>query len=255
MSQPSVALVVHGAAGKMGRAVIGMAGESEDTELLGCLDLRPGTVGVEPHALLRELVTPRPVGGVVVDFTHPDAIGALLRALQGSGWPLVSGTTGLGAAQREKLKEYAQETAVFYDENMSYGISLMKELLGLAARKAGELGDIEIVEIHHRDKRDAPSGTALALAKTIEGNVRRLPRSSSPSRAPADGVPVHSVRIGGVHGEHRVYLGGREEVLTVSHRALSRDVFARGAIEAARFVAGRQSGFFTMEDLVRDRVD
>ena len=126
----------------------------------------------------------------------------------------------------------------------------MKRLVRDAVSHAGELSDIEVVETHHRHKQDAPSGTALALARVIAAN--RLEKGQENGTTAGADVPIHSLRLGGVPGEHSVHLASDEEVLTVSHRALSRDVFARGAIRAARFLAGRPSGFYTMQDLIDD---
>jgi 4-hydroxy-tetrahydrodipicolinate reductase len=243
-------LFIHGAGGRMGRAVAGLAALTEDVLVAGALDPRISRretlegAGVFDHI---------PDGGgrskVVVDFTRPEAIGPLVAKLRGTGAKLVSGTTGLEAGHRDMLEEYSQEAAVLYDENMSYGVCVLRRLLRSAAALCGPSTDIEIVEFHHRAKRDHPSGTTYALARAIDALAKvvegRIPGAGSGERV----IRAHSVRMGGVPGEHNVYFATDDEVVSLSHRALSRDAFARGALRAVRFVADKTPGLYSMEDL------
>lgn len=208
----------------MGRAVIDVATRDDGVAVERTLDSRIDDAGPAPDA-------------VVIDFSLPAALPGLLDMLRGSGAALVSGTTGLSMQQHEALREYAKEAAVFYGENMSFGIAVLTELLPAATAYLAQSSDVEIVETHHRHKKDAPSGTALALARAIDGGQGRE-------------VPIHSVRVGGVPGDHQVIFAADEEIITLSHRALSRSVFARGSIRAARFVLGRAAGLYRMHDLV-----
>jgi 4-hydroxy-tetrahydrodipicolinate reductase len=191
-------------------------------------------------------------GEVVVDFSRPAGLSILAKALRGSGLPLVSGTTGIGGKERELLQTYSEESPVFYDENMSYGISLLKRLLAVASAAMGNATDVEIVEFHHRGKADFPSGTADAIARSVRPQRTTVPGRGDFAGPDPERVHIHSVRLGGVAGEHQVHLASADETLTLSHRALSREVFARGAVRAARFVSGRKSGFFTMDDLAEE---
>ena len=155
--------------------------------------------------------------------------------------PLVSGTTGLSIEQLDTLHEYSGKAPVFYAENMSYGIAVLSELAATAGAMMGGSAEVEIVEAHHRGKKDAPSGTALSLARAVTGRS-------------GDGlgdVVIHSIRAGGIPGDHQIVFATDEEVLTLSHRALSRQVFARGAILAAKYVRDLDPGFYRMPDLVR----
>ena len=253
-TQP-IPLLVHGADGRMGRAVIELALRGSDVEILGLLDLRgPGRSETPGDHSQFDRVPDRHEGAVIVDFSRKEAVLPLLRAMAGTGARMVCGTTGLATAQREALKEYSEESPVFYDENMSYGISVLKRLLALAGPLLKDASDVEIVETHHRHKLDYPSGTALALARLIDPEAGVTSGRGDRSGIEA-GVHVHSIRLGGVPGEHQVVFATDREVVTLGHRALSREVFAEGALRAAGFVAAKKKGLYSMEDLVRGADD
>jgi 4-hydroxy-tetrahydrodipicolinate reductase len=248
-----ISLWIHGASGRMGRTVMSVAAGIDGVAVRGVLDLRaetsesPAERGVPRFSRL-----PEGAGGsdVVIDFSRPEAMQGLVKALSGSGTRLVSGTTGLGEAGRALLQKYSEETAVFYDENMSYGISVVKRILEVAAPLLAGYADREIIEWHHRAKLDHPSGTALALARVLSKEGGVISGRGEGSGGPEE-THVHSVRVGGVPGEHQIVFGADEEVVTIAHRALHRRVFARGAIRAAQFIAGKDPGFYSMEHLVR----
>jgi 4-hydroxy-tetrahydrodipicolinate reductase len=246
-------LLVHGAGGRMGRAVVSLAPEVAEVNLKGILELRKnrtssGSVGAKSLELFGHVPHEEAENTAVIDFSRPEAMGPLVEAMAGSGVSLVSGTTGLGGKERHLLKEYSEESAVFYDENMSYGILALKKLLRRAVVMLEDY-DVEVVETHHAGKRDHPSGTALALSKLISPDVEPI----SGREEGVDGsVHIHSLRLGGVPGEHHVLFANREEVITLSHRAISRQVFARGAIRAAHFITTKKRGFYSMEDLLED---
>lgn len=257
MKTDPVLILLHGAAGRMGSAIadlVALADGSADARIEGAIDLRRD--GATAEALKARgfrvfgAVPARKPGTVVIDFSNGEAVGPLTKALSGSKLPLVSGTTGLGSAERELLETYAEESPVFYDANMSYGISVLKKLLRVAAPLLTALADVEIVEFHHSRKADFPSGTALALARAIRPDGSAVAGRGEFSRPDGRRIHIHSVRAGGVSGDHDVHFGMDHEVLSLSHRALSRDVFARGAIRAARFVVKKQRGLFTMNDLL-----
>ncbi len=228
----------------MGAAVVSQARCADGVRLKGILELRKdrvkgGSVDAGEPEIFAHLPQESSGNTVVIDFSRPEAMPRLIAAMSGSGIRLVCGTTGLDRKERQLLKEYSQEIAVLYDENMSYGILALKKLLRTAAPLFRGY-DVEIVETHHAGKRDRPSGTALALSEVI-----------STERADGAGAPrIHSLRLGGVSGEHRVLFANQEEAITLSHRALSRDVFARGAIRAARFITEKTKGFYRMSDLL-----
>jgi 4-hydroxy-tetrahydrodipicolinate reductase len=239
----------------MGRAIADAVAGVDGVRIEGAIDLRgKGTRADALEALGLRVYrsTPKGLGRgvVVVDFSRGEAVSPLVKALSGSGLPLVCGTTGIGRTERELLEAYSEEKAVFYDANMSYGISVLRKLLGAAAPLLARTADVEIVEFHHGGKADFPSGTASMLARAVRPEAATIAGRGDFPRPDPGRVHVHSVRIGGVTGDHEVHFGMDGEVLTLSHRALSREVFARGAIRAARFVVEKDRGFFTMDDLL-----
>lgn len=195
---------------------------------------------------------------VLVDFSAPAAAAQWARWCGERGVAMVSGTTGIGGAELEALKEAAGRVAVCWSANMSVGVNLLAELVGDAVRALGRGWDIEIVEAHHRNKLDAPSGTARMLLEEAAGArgvdaraAMKAGRSGADTRRGEGEIGVHALRMGSVVGEHSVYLAGEGEVITLSHSAQSRDVFAAGALRAARWVAGRAAGFYHMRDVLR----
>ncbi len=249
-SAPPIDVFVHGGAGRVGRVLIELCGLTEGVRLKGLLDTRVvGRESVEDLAIFDHISREGERPAVVVDFSCADAMGGLAAALAGSGAGLVSGTTGLGERERSLLKNYSEESAVLYDTNMSYGITVMKRLLRATAPLLGDEADVEIVECHHRWKRDHPSGTTFSLARAIDPNATVVSGRSGEAAARGRAIRAHSIRLGGVPGEHRVYFGTQDEVLWISHAVLSREAFARGALRAVRFIAGKDRGMFSMEDL------
>ena len=241
----------------MGRAIAQLARETEGVSLRGVIDLRGGGSGDrgkggDDPLQLRAIPERAAEGEVVVDFSRAGAVAPLVKALSGTGFPVVCGTTGLHASERVLLEAYSKNSPVFYDENMSYGISVLKKLLRFAAPLFHNRSDVEIVEFHHREKADFPSGTALSLARALDSEAETVTGRGEFAHPGSKRIHIHPVRLGGVAGEHQIHVGMPEETLMLSHRALSRAVFARGAILAARFVSGRERGFFTMDDLVEE---
>lgn len=251
----TLSLLLHGHAGRMGQTVRSLAETMDDIELLGGLDFRErprSAVSASGCPTFDHVPEEREADAVIaIDFSSPDGVSRLIQRLRGTGVRVVCGTTGLGTDEWKLLQEYSKEQAVFYDENMSYGISVLKSLLASATQLLRGVADVEIIEYHHRHKRDHPSGTALALARVID--PKKNVREGRSDHGTDGAIHVHSLRIGGVPGEHQVIFGTDEEVLTLSHRAISRAAFARGAIAAARFLSDYDRGLFTMEDILRSR--
>jgi 4-hydroxy-tetrahydrodipicolinate reductase len=190
----------------------------------------------------------------VIDFSHPTATLELARFCQGRAIPLVVGTTGLTAGQRIELEQVADWIPLLVSPNMSRAVNLLMRLVGEVARALGKSADIEIVERHHRLKKDAPSGTALRLAEIAAeaaGMTRFVHgREGQVGQRSSDEIGVHAVRTGDEPGEHTVIFGMMGESLELSHRALNRDGFVRGAIDAATFLAGKPAGLYTMADVL-----
>jgi 4-hydroxy-tetrahydrodipicolinate reductase len=263
-----VELVVAGAAGRMGSRVVALAREAPDLRLAGALE-RPGhpalgrdagevagggAVGVPIVADAAPLLR---AGRVLVEFTAPGPTLEHLRLAAAAGAGAVVGTTGLEPSQVEEIRRLAGRTAVLLSPNMSVGVNLAFRVLAMMARALGDDYDVEITEIHHRMKKDAPSGTAAKMAEVIaEALGRRIDEVGVYGRHGLVGergraeIGVHALRGGDVVGEHTVVFATHGERLEVTHRAHSRDTFARGALRAARFVAGAPPGLYSMHDVL-----
>jgi 4-hydroxy-tetrahydrodipicolinate reductase len=194
-------------------------------------------------------------GDVLIDFSVPDALAATLERAQTSATPVLIGTTGLDDLAEKRIRAAAGRVAVLRAANTSLGIALLSELVERAARVLGPEWDVEIAEVHHRLKADAPSGTALALGAAA-ARGRGTPVIAEDARAgiglarAAEAIGYASLRGGSVAGDHDVYFLGQDERLILAHRAENRMVFARGALAAARFLHGREPGLFTMREVV-----
>ena len=190
----------------------------------------------------------------MIDFSHPSATLELARFCRDRTIPMVVGTTGFSPAQRNELEQVAMKIPLLVSPNMSRAVNLLMRLVGEAARALGQSADIEIVERHHRLKKDAPSGTALRLAEIAAeaAGITRFVhgREGLVGQRSSNEIGVHAVRTGDEPGEHTVIFGLMGESLELSHRALNRDGFVRGAIDAAVFLAGKPAGLYTMTDVL-----
>ncbi|KPK58348.1 MAG: hypothetical protein AMJ59_15670 [Gammaproteobacteria bacterium SG8_31] len=262
-------LAIIGATGRMGSAVAVAALDEPDLKLSG------GLVSADSRDAgmdMAELVGRRPIGirlsgdpetalanaDVAVDFSLPSATDAVLAACVARRLPLVLGTTGLTEGQRSALDYAASQIPVVYGANMSVGLNLLRRLTRIAASVLGEDFDAEILDIHHRFKRDAPSGSALELgAAVIDG--RGSDGAAEIGRRPGDGprelgaVGYASLRAGDVVGDHTVLLAGPGERIELVHRVTDRAAFALGALRAARWIAGQKPGLYSMDDVLWNR--
>ena len=263
-----VELVVAGAAGRMGGRIVALAHGAADLRVTGAVE-RPGhpalgrdagevagigALGVPIAADPTPLLKP---GRVLVEFTAPEPTlqHLELAAVRGAG--AVVGTTGLRPTQVEEIQRLAGRVPILLSPNMSVGVNLAFRVLALMAKALGDDYDVEITEIHHRMKKDAPSGTAAKMAEVIaEALGRRLEEAGIYGRhglvgeRTATEIGVHALRGGDVVGDHTVVFSTVGERLELTHRAHSRDTFAHGAIRAARFIAGARPGFYTMHDVL-----
>jgi 4-hydroxy-tetrahydrodipicolinate reductase len=236
------ALAVFGSEGRMGRLFREIAGES----VLACYDAAPPGLPVS-----RPLP---PEVEVVLDFSLPEAWGDLDRLLTGNRAALVSGTTGLGAAEEALLRKWSSERAVFHESNMSVGIHVLGMLLRTAGRLLSDRFDLEVVEVHHGGKLDSPSGTALRLVEIWEaeggGGGRAYGRSGRTGPRERAETGIHSLRGGDVAGVHQLHLLGHGERILLEHAATGRATFAEGALRAAAFLRGKPPGLYGMDDLL-----
>ncbi len=256
-------LAIHGAAGRMGRAVARCALEAGCT-LVGAADSAPGAEGRD----VGDLAGVGPVGvavsadvasallgaDVVIDFSHAGAVAALAKQAARLGVAVVSGTTRLEEVASRALDDAALTVPVLWSPNTSLGVFVLAELAREASARLGAEWDVEIVEVHHGKKTDAPSGTAVRLAEAVRSARADLRdvhgRSGDVGARGSTELGVHAVRGGDVIGDHTVHLLGPGERLELTHRATSRDLFARGALRCATWLAGKPRGRYGMGDVL-----
>lgn len=254
-------LAVSGASGRMGRAVTRLAHAHGDQVVLALAHEHQGLdagvlagvgeLGVALRADVAEALTEAQVD-VVVDFSSPAGFAPLLAACVASGTALVSGTTGLTDTDREAMERAAAQIAVLWEPNTSVGVWVLSRLVRDARALLGPGFDVEIVEAHHKHKVDAPSGTALRLAEAASVAGQQLVHGregKSGARAEAE-LGMHALRGGDVIGDHSVHFLGEGERLELVHRATNRDLFAQGALRAARWIASRQAGRYGLGDVL-----
>jgi 4-hydroxy-tetrahydrodipicolinate reductase len=263
-----IKLAVLGATGRMGRKILECIAESSDLRVVGAVtEIGDPALGRDAgeNAGLATLGVPltddrnQALHGaqVAIDFTLPAALEANLGACRDSGTPIVIGTTGLSARQQALIDKTAHELPVVYGRNMSIGMNVFMHFVAHAARALGEDFDVEIVEAHHRHKVDAPSGTALALGEAIAGvRNRRLDELAVRNRDGQVGPRVPStigfsvIRGGSIVGDHTVMFISPDERVEFTHRAQDRRAFASGALRAARWLAGRAPGLYSMAEVL-----
>lgn len=254
-----VNILLSGANGRMGRVIAEMAGNSSRYSITAGIDINCGSgTAYGSFPVFSALSEYRGGADVIVDFSHHSALEGLLAFAIREKLPIVVATTGHTPGEIEMMKAAAHAIPIFYSRNMSLGINLLMELVKKAAA-ALEGFDIEIVESHHRMKLDAPSGTALMLADAAasvfpadEKPAYVYDRTERREPRPANEIGIHSVRGGTIVGEHQVIFAGNHEVVTLSHSAESRAVFAEGALRAAAYLIGKPAGLYDMADLVNE---
>ena len=196
---------------------------------------------------------------VIIDFSNPSALDGMLEFAQKNSVPCVICTTGYSPEQVEQIKAASKEIAIFYSGNMSLGINLLIELTKQAAKVLGNEFDIEIIEKHHNLKVDAPSGTALMIADGISQTLEEEPqyvydRHTYRKKRSKNEIGIHAVRGGTIVGEHEVIFAGHDEVVTITHQAQSKEVFAVGAVNAAVFLASQKAGMYDMGNLLSSKI-
>lgn len=257
-------IAITGAAGRMGRRIAALAIESEQFDIVDALEVAGhpdtdkdvgelagvGTFGVRVGSEL----TAQPE--VLIDFSLPEGTMRYLPLCREKKVPMVIGTTGLSASQQAEIADTASAIPIVFAANMSVGVNVLLKIVGEVARTLGADYDIEISEAHHRFKKDAPSGTAIALAKAIcdavgkeYGSTVTLGRGGHCPRTPGE-IGMHALRLGDTVGEHSVQYGTLGETITISHSAHTRDTFVRGALRAAKWLAGKPAGLYTMADVL-----
>ena len=246
-------ILLCGCCGYMGKVVTACAAARSDCRIVAGVDIAPDPSLPFPVFASAEQCDVK--ADVIIDFSHPSALDGVLAYAKRTKTPLLVATTGLSDAQQAQLREAASDIAVFFSGNMSLGICLLMQLAKVAASVLGTDFDVEIVEKHHRRKLDAPSGTALMLADAVSAGMESAPqyvytRHDRRTQRPQNEIGISAVRGGTIVGEHEIIFAGQDEILTLSHSARSRDLFAVGAINAALFLHKQPSGFYNMSDVV-----
>lgn len=244
-------LLIHGIAGRMGREVARLALDGyHGTEGAVGVDAYGSVDGVECFSALADVNTK---ADCIVDFSNHTATKTLTEYAVNAGLPLVVCTTGQTDEEIAMIHEAAKSVPVFFSANMSVGIALLVELAKTAARAIPD-AEIEIIEKHHNKKLDAPSGTALMIAEELAAERDNTEfvydRQSVRRERSRSEIGIHSVRGGTIVGEHEVIFAGNNEIVTLSHTATSREIFANGAVKAAEFVAGKPAGMYDMSDVI-----
>jgi len=250
-----VKIILSGCSGKMGHVITKCVESKENCEIVAGVDINKCDA---PYPIFTSFADVDVDADVVIDFSHPSVLASLLEYCKNKKIPAVVATTGLSDEQKKAIEEASKEVPMFFSANMSIGVNLISELAAKAARVLEGSFDIEIVEAHHNQKIDAPSGTALMLADSISDALTKKPtyefdRHSKRAKRDPNEIGIHSVRGGTIVGEHEVIFAGLDEVIKISHSARSKDLFAVGAVNAAVFLKGKPAGMYSMKQLVDEK--
>ena len=244
-------IILNGCNGKMGQVITRLAGEDESLEIVAGFDILNNKENEYPV-----FTSPDDFQGeadVVIDFSHPDSLESILSFCRKRKLPVIVCTTGLSNSQKNIMEASSKEIPVFFSANMSLGINLLIDLAKKATALLGENFDIEIIEKHHNQKIDAPSGTALAIADAIAEEAEYVyDRHISRKKRKKSEIGIHAVRGGTIVGEHTVLFAGTDEVIEIKHSAASKEIFAVGALKAAKFMKNKNAGMYSMNDLIKE---
>lgn len=249
-------ILLSGCSGKMGRVIANLVAEDENATIVGGIDIvDDGTLSF-PVFSSPDKVNVK--SDVIIDFSHPSCLIPVMDYAAENKIPVVICTTGLTPEQKAYMASKANETAVFFSANMSLGVNVIIDLAKRATNVLEDNFDIEILEAHHNRKLDAPSGTALYIADAINEAAKEkkeyvYDRHSVRKKREKKEIGIHAIRGGTIVGEHTVIFAGNDEIIELKHTALSRDVFAEGAIAAAKFMANKTPGMYDMNDLIQSK--
>lgn len=250
-------ILLCGANGKMGKAVYLAAENSNDLKIAAGFDINTDSYGdfkiYNDFSLIQEDID------CIIDFSHPSCFDATLEFATTNKIPYIICTTGLSESQKKAFQDASEVSPVFYSANMSVGVNLITTLSKIASKVLEDAFDIEIIEKHHNQKLDAPSGTALALADAISETVSYNPkytydRHSVRKKREKEEIGIHAIRGGNIVGEHTVIFAGTDEIIEIKHSATSKEVFAQGAIRAARFMYKKPAGLYDMTNVLESEI-
>jgi 4-hydroxy-tetrahydrodipicolinate reductase len=248
-------ILLSGCSGKMGKVIANMVTTSDACEIVAGIDI------AKYDATFPIYNAPFDFSGkadVIIDFSHPACLTKLLDYAKSTKTPIVVATTGLSSSQIEELKETSKTVAVFFSANMSLGVNLIIELVKKSAALLGDGFDIEIIEKHHNQKIDAPSGTALMIADELSASLPYksnyvYDRHNQRKKREKKEIGIHAVRGGTIVGEHEVIFAGTDEIISISHSAMSKEIFATGAIKAAKYLSNKQKGLYNMSNMISEQ--
>jgi 4-hydroxy-tetrahydrodipicolinate reductase len=254
-----IKVIVCGVAGRMGSRIVDLLRETQGISLLGGVESKDsyavGThIGDAP--VVDDLAKLIERGEVVIDFTQPKATLDHLKIVTEHKKPIVIGTTGISNEEKKQVESAAKTVPVCFSPNMSIGVNVMFKLIAEAARLLGKDYDVEVLEAHHRLKKDAPSGTAMKMAEVLLEALKRnkkdlrYHREGLIGERKAEEIGIQTIRGGDIVGDHTVLFAGLGERLEITHRATSRDNFARGAVLAAKWIFGKTPGLYDMQDVL-----
>ena len=245
-------IILCGACGKMGGNVLSLLQNDNETVAVCGVDLYPREIGIPVYKTFSEI---QEEADVIIDFSSAENLKERLEYAKAHKLAIVLASTGFSQSDLAMIEEYAKEIAIFRTANLSLGVNVMQALCKAAAQILGDAFDVEIIEKHHNLKKDAPSGTALMLADSVNEAFENTKtyvngRNGIVGARTKKEIGIHAVRGGTIVGEHDVIFAGEDEVITISHSAASKRVFAVGAIRAAKFISGKVAGRYAMKDLL-----
>lgn len=248
-------IILHGCNGKMGKVLQNIIAQEPDLNLAAGIDR---TLSQEPlpFKLYMSPLDCQVKADIVIDFSYHEAIPDLLEYCLRTKTAVVIATTALGPSELDSVHQAATQIPVFHSANMSLGINVLSKMIQCSMGALDDNYNVEIIEKHHNKKVDSPSGTALLLANAVNSTVKEKKdfiygRHSKSDECKMSDLGIHAVRGGTIPGEHTVIFAGPDEVIEITHTAYSKEVFARGALKAARFLADKEPGLYSMEDLLK----
>ena len=249
-----IKLILCGCNGQMGKVIVDLIDEMEGFEIVAGMDRAKENSHTFP--VFEDINCFKGYADATIDFSNPSTLPILLKYAVDTNTPLVVASTGYSEEEVASIHAASKETAIFYSRNMSLGINVLLNLVKKAA-SALEGFDIEVIEKHHNKKVDAPSGTAFMIASTIDEELENKSefvygRHGNDTKREPNEIGIHAIRGGTIVGEHSVIFAGVDEVIEIKHSAMSKKVFATGSINAAKFLVGKKSGIYSMDDLLED---
>ena len=247
-------IIMNGCLGRMGRVIADLVAPKEDLEIVAGVDYMEAAAPLA-FPTYTSFADVKEEADVIIDFSNPKALEGILAYAKEKKMPVVLCTTGFSEEQKADIEAASKEIPVFFSANMSIGINLISELAKKAAAILYPDYNIEIVEMHHNQKLDAPSGTALMIADEIKTALTddvnyEYNRNARREKRPVDEIGIHAVRGGTIVGDHEVMFCGPDEIIKISHHAASRTIFANGAVNAAAFLVGKAPGMYSMKDML-----